>query len=269
MLAVRGSRAADRRCPIASGPDGVLPLRDLWRGLVELLLPSACAGCNERLGSDRILCPRCDRALPRLSAGACSLCQERPPVAPDGRCPQCSFRSSPLAACFATCPFAGEVERWVHRFKYPVSGLAGFDPSPGAVLRALIVEAAQRAAAFPPDRVVSIPLHRRRLRARGFNPAALLAQVVARQLSVPYSARTLERIRDTPTQTGLDRRERIENVRGAFRVKEPPERGSRIWLVDDVVTTGSTLGEAARSLRGAGVRSVVGICAARTLRPGR
>ena len=110
--------------------------------------------------------------------------------------------------------------------------------------------------------VVPVPLHPRRLRARGFNPACVLARALARERGIRLDPVALRRVRDTPSQTGLDRRARRRNVRGAFvaRSRVPP----RVWLVDDVVTTGSTLGEAARALHRAGARSVVGICAART-----
>ena len=126
----------------------------------------------------------------------------------------------------------------------------------------LCLEAGARAPTPGPDLVVPVPLHPRRLRARGFNPATLMARSLARDLRVRLDPVALGRVRDTPSQTGLDRRARRRNVRSAFvaRVRVPP----RIWLVDDVVTTGSTLGEAARALRRAGARSVVGICAART-----
>jgi predicted amidophosphoribosyltransferase len=107
-----------------------------------------------------------------------------------------------------------------------------------------------------------VPQHPRRLRARGFSPAREVARVVARAAGARLSARALLRTRDTPSQTGLARAARERNVRGAFRARAsvPP----RVWLVDDVVTTGSTLAEAARALRGAGAREVVGVCVAWT-----
>ena len=105
-------------------------------------------------------------------------------------------------------------------------------------------------------------MHPRRLRGRGFNPAAVAARHAARALSLELRSTALQRVRDTPSQTGLGRRERRRNVRGAFRARGAvPER---IWLVDDVVTTGATLEEAARALRRAGARQVVALCVART-----
>lgn len=158
--------------------------------------------------------------------------------------------------------FRGAAEVWIRRFKYPRRGLAGLDAAAGAVVRGWIREAARCAAGPAPDLVVPVPLHPQRLRARGFNPAALLARAAASELGVPWDARALERQRDTPSQTGLSRSARRRNVRGAFAPRRPLP--ARVWLVDDVVTTGSTLAEAARAARAGGARELAALCAAWT-----
>ena len=160
----------------------------------------------------------------------------------------------------AAVAYAGEAESWVQRFKYPGSGLSALDPRPGAVLRRLILEALPLDAGA--SLVVPVPLHPRRLRTRGFNPARELAREVARASGGRLEARILLRVRDTPSQTGLQRRARRRNVAGAFRARELPD--VPVLLVDDVVTTGATLASAARTLRRAGAGSVTGICVART-----
>jgi len=220
-------------------------VRELLRGLLDLLAPPVCAGCRAALEGGAPLCQACDRALPRL---------QRAPLAP-----------APLAACVAAVEFRGAVEAWIHRFKYPRSGLAGLDTAAQAVARMLILEAAAQLPPPAPQLVVPVPLHPRRLRARGFNPAGLLARALARELGVRCGPVALRRVRDTPSQTGLDRRARRRNLRGAFAPREPVP--PRVWLVDDVVTTGSTLAEAARALQRAGATHVVGVCAAQTPEP--
>jgi len=112
------------------------------------------------------------------------------------------------------------------------------------------------------DLVVPVPLHPTRLRERGFNQAELLAKILA-QKKIPLGC-ALERIRYTTTQTAFDRVERMENLRGAFRLrKKIGVRGLHVLLVDDILTTGSTLSECARVLREAGARSVYAVTAAR------
>ena len=130
--------------------------------------------------ADATLCGDCDRTLPRIDA------DPKPPP--------------PLAACVAAVEFRGAVEAWIHRFKYPPAGLAGLDPAPLAVVRMLCLEAGARAPAPAPDLVVPVPLHPRRLRERGFNPATLLARVLARERRVRLDPVALRRVRDTPSQ---------------------------------------------------------------------
>ena len=219
-------------------------MREWLSAWLELALPPACAGCEAAVSGRAALCPRCDAALPRL----------REPLVP----------APPLAACVAAVEFRGAVETWIHRFKYPAPGLAGLDPGALAVARAWIAEAGARAEG-PPDLVVPVPLHPRRLRQRGFNPAGLLARAAARAHRVRVDPTALYRLRDTPSQTGLDRRQRRANLRDAFAARRRVP--ARVWLVDDVVTTGATLAEAARALRAAGARRVIGVCAASTPEP--
>jgi predicted amidophosphoribosyltransferase len=182
-----------------------------------------------------------------------------------GRCVRCQTAGSPLAACVAAVAMSGEARLWIQRFKYPNRGLPGLDPAPPAVLHALCADAAGRAPLGAPDCVVPIPLHPTRLRGRGFNPAALIAQAAAGTVGARLEFGWLCRNRDTPSQTGLSREQRRDNVAGAFVCRGGPRpTPRRVWLVDDVVTTGATLAEAGRTLRRAGVHEVVGVCVART-----
>ncbi len=111
---------------------------------------------------------------------------------------------------------------------------------------------------------VPVPLHRKRRRERGFNQAEALASALGRLTGRPVEKRALRRVADIPPQTTMGRAERMANVRGAFRVVRPERiRGRVVVLVDDVFTTGSTLGECARELRGAGAADVRALTVAR------
>jgi ComF family protein len=176
----------------------------------------------------------------------------------------CRAGGAPLAGVLASCRYEGEIEGWVQRFKYPAPGLSGFDPAPYALLAGVLVHALRSGAHEAPDLVVAVPQTPRRLRERGFNPAERIARAAARAAGVRCAPAALIRLRDGPSQTGLDRAARRRNVAGAFGVRARTAIPSRVWLVDDVVTTGATIREAARVLRRAGAREVVGVCVART-----
>jgi ComF family protein len=270
----------------------------LWRGLVDLALPPLCAGCRAPIpaaGSNAYqepsaFCRACHQRLPWLSASGCRLCGG-PPVAAVGavdrsRVPESGCESAPtskdtslcarcaagprsrLLACVAALAFEAEALRWIYRMKYPSQGLAGLDPAARVVLRAFARAAAERVQGPAPEWIVPVPLHPRRLRERGFNPAALIARELARATGARCAPRALLRVRDTSSQTGLGRDARRRNVAGAFiaRPAACPVRpdSASIWLVDDVVTTRSTLVASAQPLRELGAGQITAVCLAQT-----
>ena len=126
---------------------------------------------------------------------------------------------------------------------------------------------AEAAASAPrADRLIAMPLHATRIRERGFNHATEIARVLARQLGLPLDLDSCRRIRDTPPQMGLKHDARRRNVRGAFDCSDDVQ-GQRIALVDDVMTTGTSLDELAATLKQAGASEVSCWVVARTLPP--
>lgn len=111
--------------------------------------------------------------------------------------------------------------------------------------------------------VVPVPLSRRRLAHRRFNQAELIAESLARQAGLRVDSRVIVRVRETRPQFGLSRLERRDNLRGAFQVDGARLAGRNVLVVDDILTTGSTLAEAACALRSAGSPLVVALTVAR------
>lgn len=236
-------------------------MRALLVAILDLLCPVACARCG-RSSNEGVLCAPCVRTLPQLPIGSCPRCRVARATANGDACAACTAQRSSLSALVAQAPYEGEIEQFVRRFKYPRRGLGGLDPAPEALLTWLLLAAAARLGSGTPDLVIPVPQHPAGLRRRGFNPAAVLARALAREHALVFAPCALERLRDGPSQTGLDRAARRRNVAQAFRARR--RVAGRVWLVDDVTTTGATLEEAARALRRAGAREVVGVCAART-----
>jgi ComF family protein len=129
------------------------------------------------------------------------------------------------------------------------------------VLGVLMAQAVDERAALQPRLLVPVPLHGARLRERGFNQAAAIARYAGRMLGIPCAPRAMKRVRDTPSQTSMSMEERHRNVRGAFAVSGARARrrlleAGHVAVVDDVMTTGSTLAEMKCALLAAGVRQV-------------
>jgi ComF family protein len=227
-----------------------------WRAAIGLVYPRECIGCGEALsaGAPGDVCLKCEAAIQYVGADGCPKCGF--PFGPyvgqtRAACPECRpglfFRKA-----VSVWRYAGPGRDIILRWKYE-----GVFTGQDILVRRLTDRLAAEEFAGKLDWVVSVPMHWRRRLARRFNQAQLLAQGVARELSVPYSSRILIRTRNTPSQVGLSARERIRNVRGAFRVRRPRLlAGKAVLLVDDVVTTCATASECARALRRAGARVV-------------
>jgi ComF family protein len=148
------------------------------------------------------------------------------------------------------------LDRWLPRFKFH------HDLAAGRLLSQLMLEAC--AAAPRPDALVPVPLHRSRLRSRGYDQALELARPLARALALPLRTNLLARARATSAQSSLHALQRHRNLRGAFAAAPGRQPPAHVALIDDVMTTGATLHAAAHALRAAGVARVDAWVCART-----
>lgn len=173
-----------------------------------------------------------------------------PLATPAPACGQCLRRAPPFDAAWAPLRYAHPLDLVEARFKFRR------DLAAGHVLSSLLIERAAADAPARPDLLIPIPLHRTRLRERGYNQTLELARPLAQALGVPLRADALVRTRATPPQTGLDATARRRNLRGAFAVAPNATLPAHVVVFDDVMTTGATLREAALTLRRAGVARV-------------
>lgn len=216
------------------------------------LIPQNCVLCGAHSGDSR-LCESCFADLPGLPEH-CPRCAS---PSPDGlQCGSCLSAPPDFDATHACWCYAFPTTHLVHLLKFRANlGLAGFF---GEAL----------AARFPHNRfdiIVPMPLHARRLRERGFNQSMEIARHVARATGIPLADRAVARVRATAAQSDLPVARRARNVRNAFCCSADL-RGLRVAVIDDVMTTGSTLAELARVIRRAGAAQVENWIVARTLR---
>ena len=220
---------------------------------IDLVYPLRCIGCSE---TGSLLCPSCRERLPQLTPPLCPRCSLPLPLG--GYCRAC--RDQPPITDGVRSAFAmdGLARDMVHGLKY--RGWRAL----AAPMGALMADAMDDTWAV--DIVAPVPLHRRRIRERGFNQAEELARAVADRLGVPMAADALERLRHSPPQArSASAIERRLLVRDAFAVGRRSARGRRVLLVDDVCTTGATLDACATALRGAGAAAAFGLTFAREL----
>lgn len=204
-----------------------------------------CMVCGEPGTDGRDLCTACHAALP-WQGPACVRCAL--PIPQPGQCGQCLQTPPPLGEVHAVFDYAFPLDRLLPRLKFHRDFAAG---------RVLTQCMADRLASLPrPDALIPIPLHRGRLRSRGYDQALELARPLARALQVPLLGNALQRTKTTTAQSRLDADARQRNLRGAFVATSGASLPAHVVLLDDVMTTGATLHAAARVLHQAGVGRV-------------
>lgn len=234
---------------------GVWSLSGLIERGARLLLPPRCLHCGARGHEGEDLCADCRAQLP-LNLCACPRCA-LPLPQPAPACGRCLKRPPPLSHTLTPLLYADPVDRWLPRLKF------GRDLAAGRVLARRLLEDPRLPALLEGmDALLPLPLHRARLAERGYNQALELARPLARLSGLPLRGDWLQRVRATAPQTGLDARARRRNLRGAF-VADAAQRGLRVLLVDDVITTGSSMLEASRACRRAGAVEVRALAVAR------
>lgn len=223
-----------------------LKIRRLVDEAWNAVLPSHCLLCGARGQGALSLCADCAADMPRNDV-CCPRCA-LPLAAPAPACGRCVKRAP--AWDTAWVPF---------RYEWPLAQLEARFKFGGDLAAGRTLAAAWTASPPPvelPQAVVPVPLHRSRLRRRGYNQTLELARPLARTLGVPLLRDALVRIRATHAQTDLNAVQRRRNVRGVFAVRADTALPAYVAVLDDVFTTGATLGECVRVLKRAGVARV-------------
>ena len=225
--------------------------------VLEFFLPRLCLFCGAGVGEEaaQAVCPECEAGIDWVESPLCLCCGRVFASGDDRLCGDCQTEPPPFARARAAAVYAGPVAAAIKRFKFGRQ----------IVYQPLLQSWLQRPEGLElvtaADLLLPVPLHPRRLKARGFNQALLLAQGFPDR---PVGLEVLTRLRHTVPQVGLNAKERRDNVKGAFGVSQPAAvKGRKILLIDDLYTTGSTVRECARVLRRAGAERVEVLTVAR------
>jgi ComF family protein len=210
------------------------------------LLPWRCLLCGDAGAQGVDLCIDCAAELPR-NLQCCAHCALPLPISAP-QCGRCLRKPPPWDAAWAPFRYAWPLDRLETRFKFSRDLAAG---------RALVTMwQRENPLTTLPQMIIPVPLHKRRLRERGYNQAWELARPLARSFGVPCRHHVLCRVRYTDAQTGLDASQRRRNLRGAFAISDSAVLPFHVAILDDVFTTGATLAECAATLKRAGVARV-------------
>jgi len=210
-----------------------------WGYVLDILFPPLCVKCRVYLETDiekqNLLCDSCFHGIPIYK----------------------TVSYSPKFVLAAVSSYENEALRnLLHAFKY--SRFIAADVPIGKLIARYLNHVNIAGTLSPDTLVIPIPLHKNRLRQRGFNQADYIAKIIGKNLGLPIESNVLFRIKNTPHQTMLkNKKERIESLRGSFSVSNNTNlRGADIILVDDVYTSGATMNEAIKTLKRAGVKNV-------------
>jgi len=247
---------------------------ELAKKLLSNLFPSRCLLCQKTVISLSIngnieICPECLSGLPynEVSCRHCAV-----PLATEGErdmkesvlCGRCIKKLPVFDYVYSPLRYEGGAIRLIHQLKF--SGKITFSRTLGEIMLDCWEDKTTQNSSVDmlhkPDYLLPVPLHKSRMRQRGFNQSIELARVMAKKLNIPIECNVVRRIRRTSSQTGLNAKQRRNNIKGAFEVVQKIP-AKRVLIVDDVMTTGSTVNELARVLKKKSVEQVGVLCLAR------
>lgn len=227
----------------------------MFEVLWDYIFPKKCIGCK-KLGS--YLCANCFASLTFCQSFFCGVCSR--PSYNGLTHPKCTGRYT-IDGIFPILNYKGLLKKITYQYKYnphlsDLTGMLGDLMYEGFIQNEILMRTIESGNCV----VISVPLHPTREKKRGYNQSDLLAKHVSRLLRIPYSEKVLERIINTTPQFQLPKDKRRENIKNAFFVHRPEKiKGKTIFIIDDITTTGSTLGECARVLKRGGAKIVFGI----------
>ena len=226
---------------------------DIASGVLDLLYPPYCLVCNT-LGEE-IICPICaDSLITPVPPPYCLRCGQ---IQNGAECTKCVDYPRELIRCRAVGVYSGSLADLLHQLKYRDRPMLAGPLS--AFMDDYLKVRAEIMNDLHFDAIVPVPLHKSRKKKRGYNQSQLLAEELGKRLGIQVEARALTRVRNTKSQVGKKRAERLDNLENAFLADRRKCHGKTYLLLDDVSTTGSTLRECAKALREAGATKIYAI----------
>ena len=234
--------------------------KQYFKSFLDIIFPVECLGCGKE---GQWLCDKCLNSIPLVNRFTCPICNR--PSFHGQPCPACRKKSK-LDNLWIACSYKNKLlKKAIKTFKYTkYGGVKKLAIPLTSLMIKLLEDLINQGFSLTDFLIVPIPLFYYREHSRGFNQAELLAQEIAKKFNLELATNVLKRSKITASQAKLNSKERQENIKDAFKVADKEKiKNKKIILVDDLTTTGATLQEAAKTLKKAGVKSVVGLTLAK------
>ena len=218
-------------------------LRDMYETAITFLYPAECRVCEEFLGATSIpyICNNCWQDIHFLEPPWCDICGT---LGINGLCDECAITPPRYGKLRSVAFYQTTLQHAIHFFKFEKKKVLARH-----LIQLLNAHIPLDCSIAEYDFILPVPIHKKRLRERGFNQATLLANGIGKAVGVPILRKTLVRPRYTVAQSSLDREARQQNLIGAFEIRNPDLiRGKRLLIFDDVFTTGATIREIVNEL---------------------
>lgn len=222
-----------------------------YNRLMEIIFPPRCVICETILPSGEAVCESCRKKLPFIGAQYCMKCGKPIDCETKEYCEDCSRKKHYFTRGVALWTYSLSLKKSLYRFKYDNKRYYASYYADEAVkrYRSLLMS-------WGVDVIVPVPLHASKLRSRGYNQAEVFAKELGARLGIQVLSSLIVRVRKTTPQKQLNDKERIKNVKNAFKIVRNSVKLNKALLVDDIYTTGSTVDEISRILLQAGAKEI-------------
>jgi len=233
-------------------------LNTILKSALNIIIPPACHICGG--AADDYICANCKQGINFILGAVCTICG-LPFISKESSphmCGECIKKKPRFSMARSIAEYNGVLLDAIHRFKYNAKT---------SLAKPLALLMAEKLPLNSYNVIVPVPLHKKRLKERGFNQSLLLAKEISRKQNVPVDYLNLKRLRYTEPQINLKGEERLKNIKDAFAVENARVfKNQKILLIDDVYTTGATVVECSKVLKKAGAKGVFVLTLARVCR---
>lgn len=232
--------------------------REATKEILRMVFPRRCPGCGDVIAADSLVCSRCDRAFVRVSPPFCMRCGRHVEDETQELCSECMTKEHSYSCGIAVFEYDGLMKKSMSNFKFN-----GWRENSEFYVNEAVLLASERIKAFKPDAIIPVPIHSSKRAARGFNQTEVIAESLGMALGIPVVKDFLLRTRKTGAMKKLDLESRKTNLGSAFScniqkypIDDVKRNYKRVFLLDDIYTTGSTMQCCTSTLKESGVATV-------------